>query len=121
MLKQPWEEVVMDGQFFSASLLNIDEESSNHLSKGLDHFLRLAIPLGVTAGCMSQHGSRSSPLFGNSPEEIGQCRQLVHPNLQIAIMPHLPQVTEDLLDRLFSTRTIGNASRFAISAKFLLD
>ena len=65
MLNQPWEETVMDGQLLAAPLFQIDEQGPYHLLDGLYGLFRLAIPLGITPGRMSENRSSRSSLSGH--------------------------------------------------------
>ena len=61
----------MDGQLLTAPLFQIDEQGPYHLLDGLYGLSRLAIPLGITPGSVSENHSSRPSLLGNRPEEVG--------------------------------------------------
>ena len=90
MLKQPWEEVVVNRQFFSASLLEVDKQGPQHFLNRLYGLFRLSVAFGVAASSVCEHGPRLASSLGDSFEQVGNGRLLVHSHFEAAVMAHSP-------------------------------
>ena len=104
MLKQPWEEVVMDGQIFPASLLKVNKYGPQYFLDCLYGLFCLSIAFRVAASSVCEHGPRLASSSGHSSEQVSDGRFLVHPYFEAAVMAHPAKVAEDLLDGVLGTR-----------------